>query len=55
MQLFGLSYELVERITAFQRGQGVLLIGNESAVIQFKGFAFEEEFLRSDPGAVLLR
>lgn len=55
MEIFGLSYQLVERLTAFSRGQGVLRTGNESAVIQFKGFQFEEQFLRSDPGAVLLR
>ena len=55
MELFGLSYELVERLVAFERGRGVLRAGNESAVIQFKGFQFEEQFLRSDPGAVLLR
>lgn len=55
MEIFGLSYQLVERLTAFSRGQGVLRTGNESAVIQFKGFKFEEQFLRSDPGAVLLR
>lgn len=55
IELFDLSYELVERISAFSRGQGVLRAGKESAVIRFKGFQFEEAFLRSDPGAVLLR
>lgn len=55
VQLFDLSYDLVERITAFSRGQGVLRAGKESAIIRFKGFQFEEAFLRSDPAAVLLR
>ena len=55
MELFGLSHDLVDRLITFERGRGVLRAGNESAVIQFKGFQFEEQFLRSDPGAVLLR
>ena len=53
--LFSLSNELIERVVGFQRGQGVLRTGNESAVIYFQGFPFEEHFLRSDPGAVLTR
>jgi hypothetical protein len=53
--LFGLSPQLIERIIAFPNGRGVLRAGNESAVIQFKGFAFEEEFLESNPEAVVSR
>lgn len=55
MELFGLSRDLVDRLITFEKGRGVLRTGNESAVIQFKGFQFEEQFLRSDPGAVLMR
>lgn len=54
-RLFGLSPELTNRIINFQRGRGVLRAGNESVVVQFKGFPFEEHFLRSDPGAVISR
>ena len=55
IELFGLSHDLVDRLITFEKGRGILKAGNESAVIQFKGFQFEEQFLRSDPGAVLLR
>lgn len=54
-EMFSLSPELVERICGFQRGQGILRAGNESAVVYFEGFPFEEHFLRSDPEAVLAR
>lgn len=54
-KIFNLSPELVERLTTFQRGQGILRAGNESAIVHFEGFPFEEHFLRSDPNAVLVR
>lgn len=54
-ELFGLSDALIQRLTAFPRGRGILRAGNESAVIQFKGFKFEEHFIHSDPGSALLR
>lgn len=54
-ELFDMPNNLVERIGAFRQGQGILRMGNESAIVQFQGFPFEEHFLRSDPGAVLVR
>ncbi|NPV89578.1 MAG: DUF87 domain-containing protein [Firmicutes bacterium] len=53
--LFGLTENLVERLQNFQRGQGFLKAGSESAVVYFSGMPFEEHFLRSDPEAVLSR
>jgi len=54
-EIFNLSPELVKTITMFTPGQGVLKLGHESGIVRFKGFVFEEHFLRSDPGAVHLR
>lgn len=54
-KIFNLSPELVKNITLFTPGQGILRLGHESGLVQFKGFPFEEHFLRSDPGAVQLR
>ena len=53
-QIFGLSPQLSEKISTFQQGQGLLKMNNESAIIRFEGFQFEEHFLRSDPKAMLL-
>ena len=53
--IFGLTRDLVERLQGFQRGQGLLKAGNESAVAYFQGLPFEEHFLRSDPEAVQVR
>jgi len=50
--LFNLSPDLVKRISSFVPGQGILKMGNESGIVKFQGFSFEERFLRSDPGAV---
>ncbi|MDN5375147.1 MAG: hypothetical protein PWQ39_187 [Thermacetogenium sp.] len=54
-KIFNLSPGLVERLSTFQRGQGILRSGKESAIVYFEGFPFEEHFLRSDPRAVLAR
>ncbi len=54
-RIFNLSPELVRTITMFTPGQGVLRLGHESGLVRFKGFSFEEHFLRSDPGAVQVR
>jgi len=54
-ELFNLPDGVVNRIETFQPGQGILRAGQESAVVTFKGFPFEEYFLRSDPEAVLVR
>jgi len=51
-EMFGLPNEVVERITNFVPGQGLLSAGNESAVVRFKAFPFEEPFLWSDPDSV---
>ncbi len=55
IKLFGMSRPLANRLIAFNRGRGILRMGNESAIIQFQGFQFEEEFLKSDPKAALVR
>ncbi|MBM7854961.1 hypothetical protein JOC37_001341 [Desulfohalotomaculum tongense] len=54
-EIFNLPDGVVSRIGTFQPGQGILKAGMESAVVTFKGFPFEEHFLRSDPEAVLAR
>ncbi len=54
-KIFNLSPELVAMISTFTPGQGILKLGHESGIVRFKGFSFEEHFLRSDPGAVQLR
>jgi conjugal transfer ATP-binding protein TraC len=53
-QIFGLSPQLSQKISTFQQGQGLLKMNNESAIIKFEGFQFEDHFLRSDPKAMLL-
>lgn len=53
--LFNLPTGVVSRIETFQPGQGIIKAGLESAIVTFKGFSFEEHFLRSDPEAVLAR
>ncbi|SHE98519.1 AAA-like domain-containing protein [Desulfofundulus australicus DSM 11792] len=54
-EMFKLPKHVVEWISSFPQGRGILTAGNESAVVDFVGFAFEEQFLRSDPEAVLAR
>lgn len=51
-ELFKLPKGVIDRIETFQPGQGILKAGLESAIVSFKGFPFEEHFLRSDPEAV---
>lgn len=53
--LFDLPKIVVDRIKTFRQGQGILQAGFESAFVSFKGFPFEEHFLRSDPEAVQAR
>lgn len=52
-EIFHLPAETIKRIESFKQGEGILQANMESAVVRFKGFPFEEEFLRSDPEAVL--
>lgn len=54
-EVFKLPHNVVERLKTFHVGQGILKAGNQSAVVFFRGFPFEEPFLRSDPEAVLAR
>lgn len=53
--IFDLPENVVSSIKTFRPGQGLLQAGLESAIVSFKGFPFEESFLRSDPEAVLAR
>ena len=53
--LFNMPNSLVEKISTFQQGQGILRLGNESGIVHFQGFPFEEHFLRSDPEAEQVR
>ena len=52
-EMFNLPRNVVEDIERFYAGQGILQAGQESAIVQFEGFPFEENFLRSDPEAQL--
>lgn len=52
-EIFHLPAETVKLIESFRQGEGILQANMESAIVRFKGFPFEEEFLRSDPEAVL--
>lgn len=52
-EIFNLPSEVVKRIESFRQGEGILQANQESAIVRFKGLPFEEEFLRSDPEAVL--
>lgn len=54
-EIFKLPEGVVEKFESFQQGEGVLQVGRESAIVRFKGFPFEEHFLRSDPEAVIAR
>ncbi|OPX93883.1 MAG: AAA-like domain protein [Pelotomaculum sp. PtaB.Bin104] len=54
-KIFYLPKEVIDRIETFREGQGILKAGMESAFVNFKGFPFEEHFLRSDPEAVQVR
>lgn len=54
-EMFNLPKNVVEMISTFPQGRGILKVCNESAVVNFVGFSFEEPFLRSDPEAVLAR
>lgn len=54
-RLFGLPQNVVDQVSKFTRGQGLLQSGKESAVVNFRGFEFEEHFLNSNPEAVLVR
>jgi len=54
-EIFKLPKGVIGRLETFQPGQGILRAGLESAVVTFRGFPFEEHFLRSDPEAVLAR
>ncbi|WP_238456642.1 VirB4 family type IV secretion system protein [Desulfotruncus arcticus] len=54
-EIFKLPQGVINRIETFQPGQGILRAGLESAIVSFKGFHFEEYFLKSDPEAVLAR
>lgn len=51
-QLFNIPKEVTDKLTTFLEGEGLLQCGRESAIIQFQGLPFEEEFLKSDPEAV---
>lgn len=50
--IFDLPAEVVDRITNFAQGQGLLSAGNESAIVRFHPFEFEKPFLYSDPESV---
>lgn len=52
-EIFHLPAETVKRIESFKQGEGILQANMESAIVRFKGFPFEEDYLRSDPEAVL--
>lgn len=52
-EIFHLPAETVKRIESFKQGEGILQANMESAIVKFKGFSFEESYLRSDPEAVL--
>ena len=54
-QMFDVPMKVIERMDSFQAGEGLLKAGKESAIVRFVGFPFEEEFLRSDPEAALVR
>lgn len=54
-EIFALPGHVVEKITGFMQGQGLLVAGKESAIVRFQGFPFEEHFLTSNPEAVLAR
>lgn len=54
-QIFNLPQEVIKRLETFQQGEGILQANQESAIVKFQGFPFEEYFLRSDPEAVLAR
>jgi conjugal transfer ATP-binding protein TraC len=52
-EMFKLPQHIVSMISTFPQGRGILTAGNESAIVDFTGLPFEDNFLRSDPGAVL--
>lgn len=52
-EIFHLPTETIKRIESFKQGEGILQANMESAIVQFKGFPFEEDYLRSDPEAIL--
>ena len=51
--MFNLPDDVVDDVEKFHVGQGILQAGQESAIVRFEGFPFEERFLRSDPEAQL--
>ncbi|WP_273483442.1 VirB4 family type IV secretion system protein [Desulforamulus ruminis] len=54
-QMFDIPPDVIEQIKSFEPGQGLLKVGNEMAVINFRGLPFEESFIRSDPEAIIRR
>ena len=54
-EMFKLPQHVIDMISTFPQGRGILTAGNESAIVDFIGLPFEDNFLRSDPGAVLAR
>jgi DNA helicase HerA-like ATPase len=52
-EMFKLPQHVIDMISTFPQGRGILTAGNESAIVDFIGLPFEDNFLRSDPGAVL--
>lgn len=54
-QMFDVPMEVINSMDGFKVGEGLLRAGKESAIVQFRGFPFEDEFLRSDPEATMAR